>query len=105
MTTGDDYFFMCLNAVLGVHGVKTSRLQTNNDYWEVASLLWPSHVDRTPGATLADLYRQIKAMPKSDRRRGGTENAHRVPPGWFSGASFHQSKLTPTRLEQAEAAQ
>lgn len=95
--------FKSLNALLGVYGVKTSLLMSNQDYWTVAKALWPK-INEFKGATLDDLQKQIKAMKLKDRRRQAINNAHQVPSVFFSSANKHQAKLREhhKRVQQAK---
>lgn len=94
--------FKSLNALLGVYGVKTSLLMSNQDYWTVAKALWDK-IDEFKGATLDDLQKQIKAMKLKERRRQAINNAHRVPSHFFSTANKHQAKIREhhKRVQQA----
>lgn len=85
-------FFLSLNALLGVHGVKTSMLQSNQDYWMVAKALWPE-IREERGDTLQDLQKKIKGMSKTQRRKNARQNLGNVPDAWFSGSPVHQARL------------
>lgn len=85
-------FFLSLNALLGVHGVRTSMLQSNQDYWMVAKALWPQ-IREEKGDTLQDLQRKIKSMSKAQRRKDARQNLQNIPSAWFSEATVHQYRL------------
>lgn len=85
-------FFLSLNALLGVHGVRTSMLQSNQDYWMVAKALWPQ-IREEKNDTLQDLQKKIKGMPKAQRRKDARQNLRNIPSAWFSEAHVHQQRL------------
>lgn len=83
--------FASLNALLGVYGVKTSLLMSNQDYFTCADALWPG---KTAGAkSLADLQFRIKAMSLRDRRALAKNNIHRLPSCFLSTADKHEMAL------------
>lgn len=85
--------FLSLQALLGWHGVKTSLLMSNQDFWTCAHALWPGKIREFKDATLEDLQQQIKAMSKGERRHLGRENVRNIPANWLSDAPVHQAKL------------
>lgn len=85
-------FFLSLNALLGVHGVRTSMLMSNQDYWMVAKALWPQ-IREEKDDTLQDLQRKIKSMSKVQRRKDARQNLRNIPSAWFSEAEVHQDRL------------
>lgn len=85
--------FNSLVAILGVYGVRTSALKVENDYWHAASKLFPGTTDRFEGATLDDLQKQLKDIPKNERRRLGCANLRNLRGDWVSTAAIHQAKL------------
>jgi hypothetical protein len=84
-------YFLSLNALLGVYGVRTSLLQSNQDYWTCAKALWPEVSDKD--ASLASLQAQIKAMTKTHRKKEAKANICRVPIRFLSEAPKHQKAL------------
>lgn len=89
-------FFLSLNALLGVHGVRTSMLMSNQDYWMVAKALWPQ-IREEKDDTLQDLQRKIKGMSKAQRRKDARQNLRNIPAAWFSEAPVHQHRLVRSR--------
>lgn len=89
-----------LNALLGVYGVKTSLLKTNDDYWLCAQALWPQ-IKRQYGATLEELQRDIKALSKTQRRKSALANISRVPDYLLSDAPKHQVNLAKCLAREA----
>lgn len=89
-------FFLSLNALLGVHGVRTSMLMSNQDYWMVAKALWPQ-IREEKDDTLQDLQRKIKSMSKAQRRKDARQNLRNIPSAWFSEAPVHQHRLVRSR--------
>lgn len=89
-----------LNALLGVYGVRTSMLHTNDDYWLCAQALWPS-IKRQYGATLEELQQDIKAMSKKQRRKDALANIMRVPAHLLSDAPRHQHNLANSLAREA----
>lgn len=91
-----------LNALLGVYGVKTSLLMSDDDYWICAMAFWPA-IKREPGATLVDLQKRIKAMSKHDRKTRAKANIMNVPPRFLSIAPKHQRVLAKALMREAAA--
>lgn len=69
-----------LKALLGSRGVKVSRLDTADDYWQVACLLWPTVIRRGSDNSFQALMDQIKAMSKKQRKAACNRNA--IPTEW-----------------------
>lgn len=70
-----------LKAFLGSRGVKVSNLKGADDYWHVASILWPFTVKRGERGDRAELLRRIRGMSKKQRRAAAT-NIAKVPAKW-----------------------
>jgi len=70
-----------LKAFFGSRGVKASRLQSDDDFWICAGLMWGGVVKRSDGAPLSELLFQLRHMSKSQRRRA---DIRRVPAKWRS---------------------
>jgi hypothetical protein len=93
--------WISLNALLGVYGVKTSRLMSNQDYFTCADALWPGC---TAGAeSLADLQAKIKAMSTRERRSIAKKNIHRVPSCFLSDAPKHEKRLAAALMARDAA--
>ena len=88
-------YFLSLNALLGVYGVSTSRLQSNQDYWTCAKALWP-HLSAAD-ASLEALQSQIKAMSKTARKTTARANMRNVPARFLSNAPVHVRNLLKSR--------
>lgn len=86
-----------LNALLGVYGVMTSKLMSNQDYWTCASALWGSKVNQAEATELLDLQKQIKAISKNERRKLAVANIKNVPVNFLSQANVHQFRLMRSR--------
>lgn len=69
-----------LRAFLGSRGIKTSLL-TKDAYWEVASILWPDHVENDPSKPLDDLLSIISNLSKK-QRQAAHRNLSKVPARW-----------------------
>lgn len=90
-----------LNALLGVYGVKTSKLMSNQDYFTCADALWPG---TTAGAqSMAELQAKIKAMPTRERRAIAKRNIHRVPSCFLSTAPKHEKRLAAALMARDAA--
>lgn len=94
-------YFLSLNALLGVHGVRTSLLQSNQDYWTCAKALWPNLSERD--SSLESLQRQIKAMSKNQRRSLAKSNLHRIPARFYSEAPVHEKALAAALAKETAA--
>lgn len=81
-----------LKAMLGARGIKTSMMESENDYWTAAETLFPGQIKRNGGTF--KLYQQILRIPKKERKRLADANLHKIKPEWLSSASSHQHKLT-----------
>lgn len=91
-------YFLSLNAMLGVHGVATSRLQTNKDYWTCASALWPEIAEMNEwDNSLARLQEAVKAIPKDRRKTTARANMHNVPVRFLSNNPVHVANLVKSR--------
>lgn len=88
-------YFLSLNALLGVYGVSTSRLQSNQDYWVCAKALWP-HLSAADG-WLEALQSQIKAMSKTARKTMARANMRNVPARFLSNNPVHVANLVKSR--------
>lgn len=73
-----------LKALLGSRGVKVSKLETADDYWQVAILLWPTVIIRGHGSSFQSLMDQIKAMSKKQRKAACNRDA--IPLEWRGAA-------------------
>ena len=91
-----------LNALLGSYGVKTSLLETIDDYWVCAQALWPD-IKREPGETLIDLQKRIKSISARDRKATAKFNIVNVPDQFLSIAPKHQ-RVFERALEKRMAA-
>lgn len=80
-----------LKAMLGARGIKTSCLQSENDFWTAAEILFPERIKRDGG--LSSLYVQINSIPKKERKRLANENLRRIPAAWLSTADVHLKKV------------
>lgn len=98
MTKKVDYF-LSLNALLGVYGVSTSRLQSNQDYWTCAKALWPNL--SAANASLEALQSQIKAMSKTARKTMARANMRNVPARFLSNNPVHVANLVKSRAGAA----
>ncbi len=67
-----------LKAFLGSRGIKASTLNSDDDFWLVASILWPHTVRKGRTGTLAELHSLIRNMTKKSRRTASV-NLQRVP--------------------------
>lgn len=83
--------WLSLNALLGVYGVTTSKLMSNQDYYTCADALWPG-ITRDCGS-LSDLQKAIKSMSKNQRKKQAKSNIHRVPSCFLSTAQKHEKAL------------
>lgn len=81
-----------LKAMLGSRGIKTSCLESEDDYWAAAGILFPERIKRDGG--LSSLYVQINSIPKKERKRLAQENLRLIPPDWLSTAEVHRAKIT-----------
>ena len=88
-------YFLSLNALLGVYGVSTSRLQSNQDYWTCAQALWP-HLSAADGS-LEALQSQIKDMSKTARKTMARANMCNVPARFLSSNPVHVANLVKSR--------
>lgn len=73
-----------LKAFIGSRGVKVSALQSPEDYWHVASILWP-HTIKGEASSLKRLHKLIKGMSKTERRTASV-NIKAVPAKWRADA-------------------
>lgn len=80
-----------LNALLGVYGVMTSRLMSNQDYWTCAKALWGKKI--TGFGEVLELQKQIKGMSKQERRNLAVKNIKNLPEQFISQADVHQYRL------------
>lgn len=71
-------------ALLGSNGVKVSRLVSDDEYWQAASILWPGHVSKPDVATLPEFIKQVSAIGKKVRPKMARENLKRLPARWIS---------------------
>lgn len=69
-----------LRAMFGAYGVKTSKLESENDYWTVAEILFPGAAERNGGLTA--LYTQISKLPKKARGREARANLAKLQAEW-----------------------
>lgn len=72
-----------VRAMLGANGIKVSKLAGVDDYWAVARVLWPGHVDERP--KVADVYTlnfQLQKIPKKARGRSAKVKLHLVRAEW-----------------------
>lgn len=88
-----------LNALLGVYGVMTSKLMSNQDYWTCAKALWGSRI--TGFGEVLELQKQIKALSKQDRARMAKANIKNLPPNFLSEAPVHQYRLANALQKEA----
>jgi hypothetical protein len=70
-----------LKAFIGSRGIKVSALKSPEDYWHVASILWPHTVKADAGTSLKRLHKLIKGMTKAQRRTASV-NLSQVPAKW-----------------------
>lgn len=80
-----------LRAMLGARGIKTSKLESENDYWTVAETLFAGRIKRTGG--MSDLLLQICRINKKDRARLTAANLKNIDPDLLSDAAIHVRKL------------
>lgn len=78
-----------LKAFIGSRGVKVSALTSPEDYWHVASILWPDAIRNGERGSLKRLHRLIKAMSKA-KRRAAVVNIKAVPAKWRASAQPRQ---------------
>jgi hypothetical protein len=57
-----------LKAYFGSRGIKASRLKSDDDFWIVAHILWPSHVGESQRGPLRSLLTIIRGMSKKERQ-------------------------------------
>lgn len=88
-----------LNGFLGVYGITTSKLLSNQDYYTCAAALWPDAVRGTQ--TLEDIQRAVKAMPKAVRKRQALENIAQVPSCFLSQADRHEKALASALMSRS----
>lgn len=74
-----------LKAFIGSRGVKVSALKGPDDYWHVASILWPHSVKAGERGKLSKLLSTIRSMPKKERRTASV-NINAVPAKWRASA-------------------
>ena len=67
-----------LMAFLGSRGVKTSKLNGDDDVWKAAIVLWPT-IQR--GSDLGSLVRQISSFSKA-KRKSANVNIKNLPENW-----------------------
>ncbi|OIN06119.1 hypothetical protein BFS86_19640 [Shewanella algae] len=77
-------WFDSLKACLGVRGVKVSSLKTDDEYWEVAMLLWPSVIKRNETGHIGGILSQIQSMSKKQRSALARRDA--IPEKWRAKA-------------------
>lgn len=95
-------YFLSLNALLGVYGVSTSRLQSNQDYWLCASALWPEIAEMNEwDSSLERLQIAIKAMSKNHRKAIARANLRNVPARFLSNNPVHVANLVKSRNQAA----
>lgn len=66
-----------LKAFIGSRGVKASKLKTTQDFWKVATILWPEHFKGKNGS-LDQLEKQIRSLSKK-QRQAARQNVMHVP--------------------------
>jgi hypothetical protein len=71
---------LSLVAFLGSRGVITSRLQSEEDYWTAAKILWPQ-IKRKPKDGMNELEAKIKAIPKPQRGQANL-NLYKMKKEW-----------------------
>ena len=82
-----------LKAFIGARGVKVSSLTAPEDYWHVASILWPHTVKQGERGKLKSLLCKIRGMTKAQRRTAAV-NIKAVPRKWLPTAR-------PSKLEKS----
>ncbi len=81
-----------LRAMIGARGIKTSKLESESDYWTVAETLFAGRIKRTGG--MSDLLLQICRINKKDRARLTAANLKNIDPEWLSdSAAAHLGRL------------
>lgn len=90
-------------AFLGSIGIKVSKLASDDEYWAVAAILWPGHVNKPDRPTFADFVKQISSMNKKARPRLARENLKHVPSHLVSDKASQVD--SPNRVKAVEAAQ
>lgn len=75
-----------LKAFFGSRGIKASTLKTDEDFWTVAHVLWPSFVKKSKRGPLAELHATLRSMSKK-QRQAARANIGKVPAKYFLPAT------------------
>lgn len=57
-----------VKSLIGAYGVKAGKIALDDEFWAVASVLWPGRIVKPAVPRLSDLVDQITAIDKKDRR-------------------------------------